>query len=136
MSSLLLLLFMSLGANDTAPSVGELEGPQQIVESWDLTRPAFGSMQWPLPDGPLGDANFHASREKVDSPKHFLVGLRWKQRARTDGILELDIEEGWFAGGRILAWHVPGGLMVEQLVFGSGVPVASGERFKVARPQR
>ena len=42
--------------------------------------------------------------------------------------IEYDLLEGTFAGGRFVIWEVGGSLQAELLIFGSGVPIVSGDR--------
>ena len=42
--------------------------------------------------------------------------------------IEYDLLEGTFAGGRFVIWEVGGSLQAELLIFGSGVPIVSGNR--------
>jgi hypothetical protein len=42
--------------------------------------------------------------------------------------IQYDLDEGTFAGGRLVIWEVGGGLQSELTIYGSGVPIVSSER--------
>jgi hypothetical protein len=129
-STLMVMGFSLLAVLEAPPLVGDLAGSRRIVETWNLS--AAAARHWQItspPDSRLPDEDF----QRVDtSPLEtdLLAGLKWKQKARKDRLLELDLDDGW-TGGRILCWRVADGLMVERLSFGSGVAVTGAQRFKL-----
>lgn len=126
--SLLAVLLVSK-APDPAPSIDDLRGRYTVVEAWTLAEGLASRLQ-PPPSGPLPETEYRRSEVDPKLPLDLLAGLKWKQKPRSDSLLELDLDDG-FAGGRLLAWRVPGGVMVERLRYGSGVYVASGQRLKL-----
>jgi catechol 2,3-dioxygenase-like lactoylglutathione lyase family enzyme len=127
------ILGLSLLAGPDSPLVvDELRGPRKIVELRELSGLAAAHWRLTAPtDGPLPDQDYQPVTTARSDQIEILAGLKWKQRPRADGVLELDIDNGW-AGGRILAWRVADGLMVEKLTYGSGVHIARAQRFKLA----
>jgi hypothetical protein len=128
MLPLVAVLLMSKVPNP-APSVDDLRGRYTAVAAWTLIAGSAARLQAPT-NGPLPEKEFQRSELDPKPPADLLVDLKWKQKPRSDSILELDLDDG-FAGGRLLAWRVPGGLMVERLTFGSGVYVAAGQRLEL-----
>ncbi len=137
MNALILIAGLLISkAADPRPSVDDLRGRYLIVEEWVLAAGSVYRRQAP-PNGPLPEVEYQRGELEMERSKDLLARLKWKQKVRSDSLLELDLDDG-FAGGRLLAWRIPEGVMVERLTYGSGVPVASGQRLKLvlSKPAR